>query len=229
MPAETVTTLDWILTQVSLASGVPYGRLRGSSRNMFHVENRWAFMLLAHNAGATDRAIGAFLYRHPDTIRHGIDQAGKLLQENREFARLVLDIERERQLIGKSPTQKPKTTLLPMEVSRPSRGHKLNSSVVADAARRFTALLEDLRTSRNMTEYEMLVFLRETGAHCMGHYKQLRILRRMRGDEADPYNDESSFEAWLSVEEFNHERLPQARRTHPARNRRSPSPVLEAV
>lgn len=230
MSLETVAKLDRLLTQVSLASGIPYGILRGSSRQMFHVEYRWAFMLLALRSGATCREIASFLYRDPATVHHGIEQAGRLMEENGEFARLMLDLEREILTASKTSTpSKPKPVLSPMHVTRPLRSDKLNKSVVAEAARRFTDLLEELRSSRRMTEYEMLVFLRETGAHCMGHYQQLRILRRMRGEEADPYNDERGLEAWLSVGEFDHERLPQPRRTHPKRNRRPAPPVLEAV
>jgi hypothetical protein len=213
-----------LLSDVSQATGIKSATILGRSRHQPVADARFLFVHVAAHHAATREQIAEFLRRDRTSIDHALRVVAALIetQPDSNMATLVEALSQDATSQIPSVPQihhhlhQPTT---PMITKRAPADHKLRIDLIADAAREISSVLEKFSQAPGVTDLETLVLLRETAAHCMSHYTDVRCYRRREGHEPDPYNDCKGLEAWISLAE-NAADPPAPQRLHPARNPR---------
>jgi hypothetical protein len=230
LPPSVRAQLTLLLEQTADATGVPTATIRGRSRQAGHVQARFAFIWTASHHAATRHQVATFLGRDRTTILHATATVSDLLKASPEgpFSQLIQDLSHDATQ-RHCPTNQSIPLATTMTVRTAPKDHTLDVTIVADAARAFTAQMEGMLAREDVTDLEVMTFLRETAAHCRSHYIDIRSSRRRQGLEADPYNHDRGLEAWIDMDETKAEAPPAPHRTHPPRSQRKSKRTTSAA
>lgn len=221
VPQPIRDSLFQLLSEVRHATGIPRLSILGRARSQPTSDARAVFAAAATRIATRDQ-IAQFLRRDRKTIDHLIRTTQSPQHPHSEILQALLQDQH-------TPVHQIHPHLRqpdhPMNVRRPDPTHRIDLTHIADTCREIQALLDRFQNDPRTTEYEALAVLRETGIHANSLYVELRTRRRLAGFEADPYNQSSGLESWISMAEACAD-PPKPQTTHPPRN---PRPATHAA